>query len=138
MTVDRERVERLLDRLVSDVRSLREVAARDGLATDDIALAAAKYGVVVVVEGASRIAHHLVVSEGWPVAESNGDAFRTVASAGVIPKELGERLALAVGFRNLLVHRYDDIDDDRAVANLSSVGDFEDFAAHVARWLEGR
>jgi hypothetical protein len=39
MTVDRERVERLLDRLVTDVRSLREVAARDGLATDDIALA---------------------------------------------------------------------------------------------------
>jgi hypothetical protein len=42
MSVDRERVERLLDRLVTDVRSLREVAARDGLATDDIALAAAK------------------------------------------------------------------------------------------------
>ncbi len=135
MTVDRERVERLLDRLVSDVQGVREIAARDGLAADDVALAAAKYRVVVVVEGASRIAQHLVVSQGWPIAESNADAFRALAAEGVIPTELGERLALAVGFRNLLVHRYDDIDDDRAVANLSNVGDFEDFAAHVANWI---
>jgi hypothetical protein len=35
----------------------------------------------------------------------------------------------------MTLDRYDDIDDERAVASLSDVGDFEDFAAHVANWL---
>jgi uncharacterized protein YutE (UPF0331/DUF86 family) len=136
--VDPERIDRLVDRLVSDVASVRELTARGDLAADDVALAAAKYRVVVVVEGAARIAQHIVITQGWPVAESNADAFRRLGSEGVIPFELAERLALAVGFRNLLVHRYDDVDDDRTVENLSHIGDFQEFAAHIADWVGER
>lgn len=133
--VDTERVDRLLDRLVADTHRLRALADRRDLADDEVTLAAAKYQVVVVVEGASGIAQHLVVAEGWPVADSNADAFRRLATEGVLPADLAGRLARAVGFRNLLVRRYDDVDDARVVENLSGASDFEAFARSVARWL---
>jgi len=40
-----------------------------------------------------------------------------------------------VGLRNLLVHRYDDVDDERVVASLDRLGDVEAFASMVARWV---
>ncbi|GAA4773164.1 DUF86 domain-containing protein [Actinomycetospora chlora] len=39
-----------------------------------------------------------------------GDAFRLLADADVIDDELGERLARAAAFRNLLVHAYGRLD----------------------------
>jgi uncharacterized protein YutE (UPF0331/DUF86 family) len=132
--VDSERVERLLDRIVEDATRLRALAARD-LLQDATALGAAKYDFVVLVEGAVRVAHHLVVSQQWPVAENGGDALRRLAAEGVLPAELADQLARAVRLRNLLVHRYDDIDDARVVHALGEVSAFDEFAAHVAAWL---
>lgn len=39
-----------------------------------------------------------------------GDAFRSLAAAGVVDGELAGRLARAAGFRNLVVHAYADPD----------------------------
>lgn len=39
-----------------------------------------------------------------------GDAFRMLAEAGVLSTELGDRLARAAAFRNLLVHAYATLD----------------------------
>ncbi|WP_336923468.1 type VII toxin-antitoxin system HepT family RNase toxin [Aquipuribacter sp. SD81] len=132
--VDQERVERLLDRLARDAAGLRALTRRD-LLHDETALRAAKYDLVVLAEGAVRVAHHLVLSQGWPVAETGGEALRRLAAEGVVPPALAERLARAVGLRNLLVHRYDDVDDTRVVTELRDVSAFDDFAAHVAAWL---
>lgn len=48
---------------------------------------------------------------------------------------LAETMARAVGFRDVLVHRYADVDDRRVVAFLDHVGDLEAFVASVARWM---
>ena len=45
-----------------------------------------------------------------------GDAFRALAAAEVIPTDLGNRLARAAGFRNLIVHAYADLDLSRVHA----------------------
>jgi uncharacterized protein YutE (UPF0331/DUF86 family) len=48
---------------------------------------------------------------------------------------LGGRLRQAVGFRNILVHQYVDLDDDRVVSSLDDVADLRAFVAQVADWL---
>jgi len=40
-----------------------------------------------------------------------------------------------VGFRNVLVHGYVDVDNDVVVANLDRLGDFEGFVVCVTRWV---
>lgn len=52
----------------------------------------------------------------------------------MIGAELGESLARAVGFRNVLVHGYVDVDEDLVVAQLDRLGDFHASVRAVARF----
>jgi uncharacterized protein YutE (UPF0331/DUF86 family) len=46
-------------------------------------------------------------------------------------------LARAVGFRNVLVHRYAEVDDRLVVAQLDEIADLDDLVAAVSAWLLG-
>lgn len=135
--VDESRVLRLLDALTRDVLALRGQAAMDTtvMRSDAIWLDALKYRFVTAIEGASRVANHVVVSEGWGAPETNADAIARLADQGVIDRGLAGRLGRAVGFRNVLVHQYAEVDDDKVVAALDELGDLEDFVAQIARWI---
>jgi uncharacterized protein YutE (UPF0331/DUF86 family) len=134
--VDRERVDRLLARLAEDVRTLsRHRAQRAELLGRATELAAVKYHFITAIEGCTRIAHHLISSEGWPVAETNADALRRLGDQDVVEPRIASALANAVGFRNVLVHQYADVDDRRVVEHLEHLGDLEDFVREVARWV---
>lgn len=133
---DTERLVRMLERIRSDAADLRGYAtAGPALAGDRTALRAVKYTFITAIEGVSRACQHIVVSQGWPVADTSADAVRELARHTVVDVELSEALARAIGFRNLLVHQYADVDDARVVANLVHVGDFDSFAEQVATWL---
>ncbi len=45
-------------------------------------------------------------------------------------------VARAAGFRNLLVHRYQAIDDDAVVGFLDHLDQLEQFVGGVSAWLE--
>jgi len=93
-----------------------------------------KYYFITAIEGCARVAQHIIAAEGWPVAETNADAVRRLAANGVLPVALAESVARAVGFRNVLVHEYAEIDNDKVLANLWQLGDLEDFVKTVAGW----
>lgn len=133
--VDQERVLRLLNRIERDVGVLADLASRDGIVDDAILLGAVKYHFVTAIEGCAKVAHHLAASEGWPVSDSNGDAVRRLGDRGVLDPSLARSLASAVGFRNLLVHQYAEVDDELTVAHLNDLGDLRQFARQVAGWL---
>lgn len=135
MVVDQERLDRLLDHVASDLKTLHGYRIADGKLLDDpTRLAAVKYHFITAIEGCARIAHHLIASEGWPVAESNADAVRTLSAQHVMPAPTAEAVARAVGFRNVLVHEYVDVDDGRVRDNLNHLSDLEAFVSHVAAW----
>lgn len=135
--VDAERVDRLLARVSSDLDELARYGGRGQLLlSDGTALAAAKYNFITAIEGCARVAQHIVVSEGWPVAESNSDAIRELGRKQVVPEAIAEAVGRAVGFRNLLVHEYAVVDDGRVLDNLRLIGDLERFVSAVAAWLD--
>lgn len=130
--VDAERVLRLLDRLTRDVATLGRLAPD---AAEPTTLDAIKYRFVTAIEGASRVAHHVVVSEGWSAPDSSAAAFTELAVHRVIEADLARDLARAVGFRNVLVHEYAEVDDAKVVAMLDRLGDLSAFVATVGRWV---
>ena len=56
------------------------------------------------------IANHILSSLDDTPAMSMGESFERLSVKKIIPKELGQNLKRAVGFRNLSVHAYDKID----------------------------
>jgi uncharacterized protein YutE (UPF0331/DUF86 family) len=82
------------------------------------------------------IALHILASREQVLPQTMGQAFEALAAQTVISVEQGENMRKAVGFRNLAVHSYDQIDwqivHSIATAHLT---DFEDFAKAIARAL---
>jgi uncharacterized protein YutE (UPF0331/DUF86 family) len=134
--VDPERVDRLLARVSSDLVELALYRDRgQSLLSDSTALAAAKYHFITAIEGCARVAQHIVVSEGWPIAESNPDAIRELGRKHVVPEAVAGAVGRAVGFRDLLVHESAAVDDARVLDDLRRIQDLERFVSAVATWL---
>lgn len=130
--VDQERLARIVARILRDLAELRDTAGGPPLGEDGVRLRAVKYGFITTIEGCVRAAQHVVSSEGLAVPETNAEAVRALGRAGMIDSELANRVARAVGFRNVLVHEYAEVDDQRVVANLELLDDIEQFARAVA------
>ena len=61
------------------------------------------------------------------------DAFRILATARLISDELAERLARAVGFRNVSVHEYEEIDWNIVYSLITKhLDDFREFVRAVS------
>ena len=83
------------------------------------------------------IALHLLAEEESPPPETMGKVFERLAQLGIISNELAQRLKKAVGFRNIAVHSYEEIDWNIVHAIASRhLEDFGEFAAAVAKRLE--
>jgi len=78
------------------------------------------------------IGAHLLSVEDVPPPETMGSTFSGLAAAGVIDARLAERMRAAVGFRNVAIHSYQEIDWAIVFAIATKhVVDFEDFARAV-------
>lgn len=137
--VDELRVLRLLRSVTDDLAVLRDEAAADDRRRDDpLWLRGVKYTFVTAIEGCVDVAQHLCASEGWGPARNNADAMRVLGSHGVLPVQLSARLAAAVGFRNVLVHDYVDVDDTIVLARLRDPSDLATFVVEVTAWIRSR
>lgn len=138
VVVDRRRIRRLLQRIEDDLGFLdaRAQLDRQALVADAERLAALKYVFITAIEGCLDVAQHLCASEGWGPPASNADAVRLLGSRGVVEPDLAATVASAVGFRNVLVHGYVDVEDARVVEFLDRLVDLRSYVAGVAAWTE--
>ena len=81
----------------------------------------------VAIQAAIDLALHWVADEGWAVPESYGKAFLVLAEHRVIERDLAKKLFNAAGLRNLIAHRYGEIDVERLHASASA--DLDDLIA---------
>lgn len=136
--VDSQRLARILQRIDGDLDFLQGYVERpvEEVTSDAERLRAVKYAFVTVIEGCVDAAQHICASERLGLAESNGDAMRLLGRTGILPADLTAAMVAAVGFRNLLVHGYAEVDDRRVVASLGRLGDIEAYVRAVGALLE--
>lgn len=77
----------------------------------------------------------LAASERWGAPDTNAAAFDLLARHKVLDTDLARPLANAVGFRNVLVHQYAAVDNDRVIAALDELDDLAGFVQQVSAWL---
>lgn len=136
--VDETRVLRLLRSMTDDVSRLEaESGAPTARRSDPMWLAGVKYHFVTAIEAAVDVAQHICAAEGWGPPQTNGEALGILGSRGVVAGDLADRMRSAVGFRNVLVHEYVEVDDSVVLARLQDLADLRAFAGEVAGWVEG-
>jgi uncharacterized protein YutE (UPF0331/DUF86 family) len=128
--LDVERLARLLRRTSEDLQRLRSVD-RSALPDDEVVLDHVKYRFVTAIEAAIDVAQHVCATEGWSTPPTNAEALRELHRRGVLDEPTGSGMARAVGFRNVLVHRYAEVDDRLVVAQLDHLAVLESFVQQV-------
>lgn len=74
---------------------------------------------VAIQECLSLATHHLADS-GRSVPATYGEVFLALSEAGVIDRNLAQKLVAAAGFRNLIAHQYGAVDTARLYAIASN------------------
>ena len=88
------------------------------------------------LEALLDLARH-VLAKGFGRAPAEyGEVARQLGEVGVVNSELAARLSLMAGYRNRMVHFYDEITDQELFAILTGeLGDIEAVIAGVTSWL---
>jgi uncharacterized protein YutE (UPF0331/DUF86 family) len=116
-------------------RARQELAAAGaGLPGDLTRQDAAVLNVLRACETSIDLANALVNDRKLGIPQSNRDSFRLLGEAGLISESLSAQLQKMVGFRNVAVHRYRDIDLDVLVSIIrQDLDDLLRFTEIVAR-----
>lgn len=96
------------------VRRARDIYGRagTGFAADLDAQDAAILNILRACETAIDLANHIVRKKRLGIPKSSADGFRLLTWDGILSSELAHNLARMVGFRNIAVHEYREIDLD--------------------------
>jgi uncharacterized protein YutE (UPF0331/DUF86 family) len=121
--VDSERLSRALRDLERSVNFIEQILNRplDEFLNDHEAVYALRYAVIEAVEAAVQIGLILLRETGARPA-SFGEVFQMLGERGIIPRDLAAAMRRFAGLRNLLVHRYWEVDDAKLYRELKEEG----------------
>ena len=132
--------------VASKLEALRESLARIELRTPPTAAELASdpdlqesviLNVARAVQSCADIGSHLVSGSDRPVPSTTRGVFEALHALGAIGEDTAVRLAQAAAFRNLAIHRYEDIDWKLVHrACTESLDDFRAFAREIEASLE--
>jgi uncharacterized protein YutE (UPF0331/DUF86 family) len=134
---DRPLIEKRLALIETCLADLRRLAQPALLETDVREQRFVEHTLQVGIQAALDVASHIVSDRRLGEPRTNRELFTLLERDGWIPADVQARLAAMAGFRNVLVHGYDDV--DLAVVRdvvTSRLGDLDAFVSAVRRKLD--
>lgn len=115
MGVDKEKIAQRVSEIQLAISNLERYAKTDEseFLGDDEKIAAAKYHLIAVIEGCISICTHISVKEMHKVPDGYATCFKILADNKVLSETLASNLGKMVGFRNILIHKYWEIDNKK-------------------------
>jgi len=139
MSLDREIIEGKFDIVDRNLRFLKEIRT---LSSDQFVesyrdIQAAKYSLLEIMEACIDIANYIISVKGFTRAEEYSEMFKVLKEEGVIGKELATKLEDMARFRNLLVHRYGEVDNRRVLEIIKhNLKDIEEFEREIENFIK--
>jgi len=91
----------------------------------------------LAIESAIDTGEIIISEEGFERPDDYRSTFLVLGKHSILPKDFAEKFAPAAGFRNVLVHMYDEVDLGVLEEFLTEkLEDFEEFAGYVLEYIE--
>lgn len=118
------------------VRELRELAQPERIATDIREARFVEHTLQLALQAALDVASHIVSARRLGEPQTNRQLFDLLRRAQLIDDRLSEHLYAMAGFRNILVHGYQEV-DLAVVRDIleNHLGDLLDYVARIRRAL---
>ena len=122
----------------ASVAQIREYAAQSDEAffADPRNLYSVQFLLLLAMEAAASLCGHLMARRGRVAPASYAECLEGLSAIGIVGAELAQPLTRMARFRNLLVHRYWEVDPSRVLAYArEDLGDFEAYLGAIGDWL---
>lgn len=139
MNINIEKTKKLLSEANRSLNILKGLAKLDRvqIVENDANLDRVKYNFIIVIQSLIDICNHIVAKGHGRVPEDYGDCFKSLSELGVIDSNLAARLSKMAGFRNLLIHLYWQVDDNKVYEILrTNLEDIDDFLEKISAFLK--
>ena len=116
-----------IDRHLRRIKEKRNIGIKEFLADLD-RQESILFNIQMAIQNCIDIAAHILSDENLGIAGSTNEMFYMLQENGFLDPDITEKMILTVGFRNLVVHEYGNVDLKQVlqIAN-EDIGDLEDF-----------
>ena len=137
--IDKETISAKFDIIERDMEFLHEFNEmdEDEFLNNYKNIQSAKYSLLEIIEACIHISNHIVAAKMFGRVEEYREIFHMLGQRRVLDPNLASRLEDMAGFRNLLVHRYGDVDNLRVLDTIKN--DLDDvllFEKEIIQFLE--
>ena len=99
-----------IDECVRRIRTYMADSSERVFFDDSLRLDAVEFNILRIIELCIDLANHVVRVRKLGIPKESRASFTMLAREGLIPKELSKLLEGMVGFRNVLIHEYRELD----------------------------
>ena len=126
---------RVIRQMLDDLEAMGEFT-QQRLREDRVSRLAAERVLTQIVDLAAGVNTHLAAAVLAHAPESNTESFTLAAKTGAIDPELARQLIPSVKFRNILIHDYLDVDDEKFLLAVRLAPEqYGRYVQQVAGWL---
>ena len=139
MQIDKERIEKYLDDIISETIDLQQVLTRsdDEILRDQHVVKSLKYSTIVIAEAIASTLQHILAKRCNVVVDGYTEVFRKSKEYQVLSDKLLSRLQPFVIFRNMLTHQYWRVKDKVFLQNMrDGLRDFRDFIRDIKSGID--
>ena len=130
--IDRARLKRFINEIIKNSNELKQLVKENTLTPNSLALKAAKYLLIELAEAISNVIQHILAKEKGIIVSGYIDTIVKAYENNLISKELYNKLRPFFDFRNSLIHRYWQIDDELLIRNIiKGKDDFDQFVEEI-------
>ena len=123
------------------IRCVHRVKSQGILSLEDLEKNIDKQDIIILnlqraVQICVDIGNHILLDYDTETPATMAETFRKLAQNKLIPQSVADNLSRAVGFRNIAVHQYENLDCKIIYAIITShLDDFKDFAGEIEKLI---
>ncbi len=140
LEIDRERLSRYLLKMEENLKDIEEILASpdEEIVSSSRDMKALKYCLIEIAEAMANTLQHSLARKWGKVVDSYLGLIDEAMRRKVMDRDLLARFKFFFRFRDLLVHRYWDIDDRTLLENTrKGIQDFQGFMRETQAWIKG-
>lgn len=141
MEIDRKKIKKRITEIEENLMKIRKYASLPDKEfwADERNIYTIKHLLLEAIEATGSICLHLVVKKLKKGVERFGECFEELEKGRVISSSLYRELKSMIDFRNMLVHRYWEIDDRKVLKYArENLEDFEKFIRAIKKFLKSQ
>lgn len=127
---------RYINRYTDDLKQMRGMS-KEEYVEDMVTQRAVERTLMNLVQACIDLAQHIRSAKGLSPTGTAKQEMQALGNAEILSRETQDKMEESIGFRNILAHRYGDIDHEVVFDVLhNDLRWFEQFQQEIARWFQ--